>query len=385
MKRNIFLINCAAAFLWMAMYSYVPTLPAFASSLGATAVMLGVIGGAYGVMQILLRIPLGIVSDKTGKDKLLLIIGFVILTLSAVLFIFSSTVETVVFARGVAGAAAAWWVIISASYAKYNDEAKQVKAQGILSASSSMGKVLAALLGGITAQFFGLRAPFYVALIAALVGLVSMFFLKKPTTRETRTPPTASELLSLLKNKDLMIISGLCIFAQLQCFAVPTYFTSVAAENIGADPGQLGSLTLVYFLTVGLVSLFVGGRFYQRIGGIRVVVVAFVLCAVSCIPFFYHVNLSVIYVMQVVAGIGYGILTSALAGFAIKAVAPHQRSTATGIFQSVYAIGIFVGPVIAGGVIEAVSFDVAYWVVGIITVAAAVLSGVLIPKKYGEM
>ena len=385
MKRNLFLINFAAAFLWMAMYSYVPTLPAFATSLGATAVMLGIIGGAYGIMQILLRIPLGIISDKSGKDKLLLIIGFVILTVSAILFIFASTVETVVFARGVAGAAAAWWVIISASYAKYNDESKQVKAQGVLSASSNLGKVLAALFGGLSAQFFGLRAPFYFALGAAIIGLCAMFFLKTPKKAEKRTPPTLRELLSLLKNKDLMIISILCIFAQLICFAVPTYFTSVAAENIGADPGQLGSLTLVYFLTAGVISLFVGTRLYQKIGGIKVVVIAFALNAFSCLPVFYHMNLPVIYVMQVLSGIGYGILTSALAGFVIKAVMPHQRSTATGIFQSIYAIGIFIGPVIAGGVIEAVSFDAAYLTIGIITAAAAIASGLLIPKKYGKM
>lgn len=385
MKRNLILINFAAFFLWLAMYSYVPTLPAFAASLGATAVMLGVIGGAYGLMQILLRIPLGIFADKTGKDKLLLIIGFIILTLSAVLFLFSDTVEAVVFARGVAGAAAAWWVIISASYAKYNEESKQVKAQGVLSASSSMGKVLAALLGGLSAQFFGLRAPFYVALIAALTGLVAMFFLKAPAKPETRTPPTVKELLSLLKNRELVIISVLCLFAQLNCFAIPSYFTSVAAENIGADPGQLGGLMLVYFLTVALISLFVGGRLYRKIGGIKIVVASFILCAFSCIPMFYHMNLMVIYLMQAISGIGYGILTSALAGFVIKAVEPHQRSTATGIFQSLYAIGIFVGPVIAGGVIEAVSFDAAYWVIGIITVAAAVLCGLLLPKKYGKM
>lgn len=385
MKRNIILINCAAALLWMGMYSYVPTLPAFATSLGATAVMLGVIGGAYGVMQILLRIPLGIVSDKSGKDKLLLIIGFVILTVSAVLFLFANTVETVIFARGVAGAAAAWWVIISASYAKYNDEAKQVKAQGILNASSNLGKVFASLFGGLAAQFFGLRAPFYVALFSAIIGLVTMFFFKTSKAPEKRTPPTLKELLSLLKNKDLMIISILCIFAQLICFAVPTYFTSVAAENIGADPGQLGSLTLVYFLTAGVISLFVGTRFYQKIGGIKVVVIAFSLCAFSCIPVFYHMNLTVIYIMQVISGIGYGTLTSALAGFVIKAVAPHQRSTATGIFQSIYAIGIFIGPMIAGGVIQTASFDAAYLVIGAITAAAAIASGILIPKKYGKM
>ena len=74
-------------------------------------------------------------------------------------------------ARGVGGAAAAWWVVICASYSKYNEEDKQVKAQGLLNASSNMGKVVAALAGGLLAQAFGLHAPFYFAFLVALVGI----------------------------------------------------------------------------------------------------------------------------------------------------------------------------------------------------------------------
>ncbi|MEG0915187.1 MAG: MFS transporter, partial [Christensenellaceae bacterium] len=102
MKRNILVLNLAAAFIWMSMYSYVPTLPSYAMTLGANAVMIGVIGGAYGIMQIFLRIPLGILSDKTGKDKLILTIGFVILTISAFMFVFLKSPIWIVVARGVA-------------------------------------------------------------------------------------------------------------------------------------------------------------------------------------------------------------------------------------------------------------------------------------------
>ena len=132
MKRNIVIINLVAAFLWMSMYSYVPTLPAYATSLGATAAVVGAIGGAYGVMQIALRVPLGIISDKIGKDKFLLLIGFVILAVSGLMFIVAKDTFWVMMARGVGGAAAAWWVVICASYSKYNEEDKQVKAQGLL-------------------------------------------------------------------------------------------------------------------------------------------------------------------------------------------------------------------------------------------------------------
>lgn len=385
MRRNIIVINLVAAFLWMSMYSYVPTLPAYAISLGATAVVVGAIGGAYGVMQIILRVPLGIMLDKTGKDKLLMLIGFAVLALSALMFIFAPDNFWVLIARGVGGAAAAWWVVITASYAKYNDESRQVKAQGILNASSNMGKVVAALAGGLIAQTFGLHAPFYFAFIVAVIGIVCILFFKTPKITQAVTPPSGRQLLSLLKNRNLLIFSILAIFSQLLCFALPSYFTSVAAQNLGADSSQLGMLMVVYFLLSSVASLFVGTKLYRKIGGIKTIAISFAIGAISALPMFYHMDLTAIYLMQGLSGICYGITCGALAGFVIKAVEPPQRSTAMGILQSIFAIGIFLGPVIVGGVIETVSFDAAFWVIAVITLLAAILSLALIPKEYDKM
>ena len=385
MKRNIVIINLVAAFLWMSMYSYVPTLPAYATSLGATAAVVGAIGGAYGVMQIALRVPLGIISDKIGKDKFLLLIGFVILAVSGLMFIVAKDTFWVMMARGVGGAAAAWWVVICASYSKYNEEDKQVKAQGLLNASSNMGKVVAALAGGLLAQAFGLHAPFYFAFLVALVGIGCIMMFKTPQEEQKIVPPGGRELAALMKNKHLIVFSILAVFSQLLCFALPSYFTSVAAQNLGADSSQLGFLMVVYFLVTSISSLFVGTKLYKKIGGIKCIAVSFAIGAFSCLPMFYHMDITAIYVMQALSGICYGITCGALAGFVIKAVEPRYRSTATGILQSIFAIGIFLGPVIVGNVIEAASIDAAYWVIFTLTAAAAVLSLLLIPKEYDKM
>ncbi len=385
MKRNIIVLNLGLALLWMAMYSYVPTLPAYSMSLGATAAMVGMIGGAYGVMQIILRIPLGIVSDKLGKDKLLILIGFIILTISTIIFLTVDDVYGVLIARGVSGIAAAWAVVVCAVYAKCNAEENQVKGQGILNASSSMGKVFAALLGGLAAQAFGLRGPLVLSFFVAIAGICCVMMLKMPKQTQKVTPPSGRELLSLLKNKELIIFSVLAVFAQITCFALPSYFASVAAENLGADSASMGGLMLVYFLFTGLSSLLVGTRVYRKIGGIKCVAISFAVSAFTCIPMFYHVDLMTIYIMQAVSGIGYGVATGALSGYVIKSVEPRYRATAVGIFQSIFAIGIFAGPVIMGAVIEAVSFDAAFWVILAQTALAAILSMVLIPKKYDKI
>jgi predicted MFS family arabinose efflux permease len=395
MRKNIFLMNILVVFFWMSMYSYVPNLPEYAQSLGADAVVLGIIGGVYGIAQILIRIPIGTVSDKTGKNKRMLIVGSTVLAASAGILVLAQDTDMLIFGRLVAGAAAAWWVIQSATYAHYHHDEGQVKAQGVLSASANWGKLIAALAGGLLAQFFGLRSIF---VFAFAVALACVFLSTRitdgnqlqahPHTQEHDLPSkggTLAHLIPLFKNRDLMLFSSIGISFNILYFAAPTLFTAVAARDLGASSLDLGLLNVVFYLLAGGTSLFVGTRAYKKIGGIRVLALSFCITAVSCIPFFYHMNLATVYIMQALSGAGFGISAAAVAGFVIRAVLPHQRGAATGIFQSLFGIGIFIGPVIAGTITQWVSLDAAYWTLVAIQAATAIVCLVFIPKKYGAM
>lgn len=383
MRKNIIIMNLLVAFFWMTMYSYVPNLPEYSRSLGADAVVLGIIGGVYGIAQIILRIPIGATSDKTGKNKRILQIGMSVLALSCAILILADNTNLIIMGRLIAGAAAAWWVVLSATYADYHNDELQVKAQGVLSASSSWGKVAATAIGGLMAQLLGVRSIFVFAFAMAVICLILTSQLTDiPKTQKHRS---LKDVLPLFKNKDLIILSVIGILPQFLCFAAPTLFTMVAAEDMGASSFELGMLTTIFFLATGITSLFVGTRMYKKIGGINALAIAFLVSAVSLIPAFYHMNLAIVYLMQVVAGISYGITTSAIAGLVIRAVRPEQRGGATGIYQSVYAIGIFVGPVVAGNITKAFSFDASYWVLLVLSVASALLCYALIPKKYAAM
>ncbi len=395
MRKNIFLMNILVVCFWMSMYSYVPNLPEYAQSLGADAVVLGIIGGVYGIGQIIIRIPIGTVSDKTGKNKSMLIVGSMVLAVSAGILVLAQDTGMIIFGRLVAGAAAAWWVVQSATYAQYHHDEGQVRAQGVLAASANWGKLIAALAGGLLAQFFGLRSIFVFAFAVALACVfLSMRIMDTKrggahSQTEKHVLPvkggTLAHLIPLFKNRDLMLFSAIGISFNILYFAAPTLFTAVAARSLGASSLDLGLLNVVFYLLAGGASLFVGTGVYKKIGGIRVVSLSFLITAVSCIPFFYHINLATVYFMQAISGVGFGISTAAVAGFVIRAVQPHQRGAATGIFQSLFGIGIFIGPVIAGTVTQSVSLDAAYWTLVVIQAATAVFCLILIPKKYGAM
>jgi MFS family permease len=111
---------------------------------------------------------------------------------------------------------------------------------------------------------------------------------------------------------------------------------------------------------------------------------AFLISAFSFVPLFYR-DLPSIFFMQALSGLGFGIVSSATAGLVIRSVVPEQRGAAVGIYQSLYAAGVLIGPVVAGSITQAVSLEAAYWFLAGLSVAAALLCYLLIPKKYARM
>ena len=144
-------------------------------------------------------------------------------------------------------------------------------------------------------------------------------------------------------------------------------------------------ITVVYFGATAAFSFFVGSKVYKKIGGVNCLAISFIVGAVSCVPQFYHINIGMIYFMQVLSGVCYGIGSSALAGLVIRAVTPENKGGATGIFQSIYGVGILLGPLLAGILTDAMSFDFAYMVFFVICLVTALLCKVCINKKFESM
>src|SRR3989304_2860424 len=66
-------VACALSFiLYLGAYMRLPLVPLFASDLGATTVQVGMINAGFMVAAALLSLPLGLVSDRLGRKRLIL-------------------------------------------------------------------------------------------------------------------------------------------------------------------------------------------------------------------------------------------------------------------------------------------------------------------------
>jgi predicted MFS family arabinose efflux permease len=68
-------LGVIVALFWFSQYVYIPYQTPYLTALEVSAGFIGVIIGAYGITQMLLRIPAGLMADRSGSHKRFILLG----------------------------------------------------------------------------------------------------------------------------------------------------------------------------------------------------------------------------------------------------------------------------------------------------------------------
>ena len=349
---------------WYANYAFVPIFSTYCKASGASVAMIGVIASAYGLSQLISRVPFGILSDSLGKRKIfILTFGFgSILIASSVMALFPYPM-VLFFMRLLTGVSASSWVCATVMYSSYFDGKDSAKAISVMNMTSTSGQVAANLSGGLAADHISQAAPFCMSAVAAAAGLILCIFTveKKQATRENRKKPDIKGLLSVGKNRLLVIISLLAALSQYIAFGLAITYVPLVARGMGASDTELGVLSMCLPLA-GLPANFIAGTRllpYHR----RKHVIVGCIFAMSALSVIYMMVNSVGALIVVQSGLGFfrSLMFTVCMSMAIGGVAAEKRGSAMGFFQAVYSLGIFFGPLITGWVCEGMSMAAGFY------------------------
>lgn len=377
-QKHVVLFCILTVLFWGGQYTYVSTLTPYARSLGSSVQIIGLIGGSYGLMQLIFRIPIGVYSDIIQKRKPGVVLGVVFVALSGFCFLLFESPVGFLIARSFAGIAASFWVVFAVMFASYFED--QVRGISILSASQSAGMVIATLTGGLISQSISKTAPFTLTAIMGCIGIVLAFLLKEQKYETHRVK--IKELAEITKERSVIFFSFLGILLQFVTFGTAYVFTPLVAKNLGACDTQLGILTFLFTLPGVFASLFIGTKIFRRIGFKNGLGISFLLMATTCIPITLVKSMSLLFVIQFVAGFGRGICFAGLLSNIIISVPKEKKGTATGFYQAIYALGIFLGPIFTGLLGDGTTFLLPYSIMGLISLAAAIITFAFYDRQF---
>lgn len=370
-------IFCAVTVLyWFSLYTYVPILPVYASSLGASYKLVGLVVGSYGVTQLLLRIPQGILSDRWRKRKIFVVTAMGVSAISAIGMQLFPDVTALLIFRGLSGVAATAWVIMVVLFASYFSPSEAPKAYGIMNSVSFTGQVAGMFAGGLVAERWGWSAAFVLAAAGAMLGLILSLFVRESVPK-AGTPMRLAQVPSIVRNFHVLLAAVMAILVQLLVYGTVFGFVPLAARNLGATNFELGLLTTLSALPSIVASMLSGTWFVRRMGRQRTLCAGFLMLSVSVAVVPFLDSMIQLYGSQLIGGFGRGLVFPLLMALSVKSVGEETKATAMGVFQSLYAFGMFLGPVMVGFVGDMAGLNAGFWLCALVG-----LAGVGIAARY---
>lgn len=358
-------------FFWFSQSSYLSYIGPTLRTMDATATLIGMVGGVYGFVQMACRIPMGIAADKYNLQKLYIILGGALAAASGLgIFVTFSPMGFLIF-RALAGLASSTWVCFSVTYAGYFEESESPRAMSMLNSANYTGKLAGLLLVGLIANTFGTRMVFIAAFLAGVICFILSLFVKP--ARPSAHPLTVGELLGVMKNKNLLVTSCFALVVQFVNFATTYQFSPIMARRLGAGDFTLAAANMVT-TAVLIIATVSAGKFLLKMFSARTLLMFGLAClSIYCFGVGLADKLYILFILQAFAGMGEGLCVSILMGLCIKEIEPEKKSTAMGVFSAIYGLGMTVGPIFMGILIDSFGYTPAFMVIGIIAAVTFLL------------
>lgn len=375
-KREIRIFKIFTFWFWFSNYILNPYMSPYAQQLGATNVIIGFLVSAYSVAQIILKLPLGIVSDRIGRKKIFIVIGAAITLVAELGMYFSANVGGLIAFRLLQGIAVSAWVCATVLFASYLPPEQAVNATIELQIMNFGGTLTGYFLGGIVSSSFGYRSVFLVAALGALCAFVFTLLIREDKCMKAE-PVRTAQLVKVAKSPFLLLVTTVCMVGQMILATTTWGFTPTLAVSLGAKPMQVSLLSVCASVPGLICSLFISRRLIALWGEKKIVLLATFFEALFCFTQPLNPNLPMLAVNCCLSGLFHSMSYSVLLGLSIKHYPNRIRAAAMGFMQSFYCVGLFIGPVIAGWVNDLYGIQAGFKVIGLISFIAPVLVIVL--------
>jgi len=330
---------------WLAHYIYMPTLPVYLLSKTGSLARVGTVLAMYGLWQAVVRLPLGLLVDVVGRRKLFILGGIALAGLGSLTLCWAGGYAGLLAGRSLVGISMGTWVLQVVVFSAFYAPHEAVRAGAVLTLVSSLAKLLGTSLTGYLNTLGGYSLAFLFS--ASVIGLAMVSLapvsVPIPAVEEQKT----TFLRDLLKNKTVIYPSLLAIVNQFINFSVTFGFLPMLAGQMGAGDVVKGLLVSTNILALILGNVLVTGV-AKRINPVTLMALSFGLFTIGVGGTALAYRLSLLFVLQALLGLAHGIGYPTLIGSTIREVPHNQRATAMGLHQTVYALGMFVGPWLSG-------------------------------------
>ncbi len=326
-------------------------------------VSIPLLGGA------LLRIPMGIFSDKFGS-RIVALCGMIATMIPLTIgWLFATSMNEVYLMAILLGVAGASFAVALPLASKWYPPQYQGLVMGIAGAGNS-GTVFATFFAPRLAKVYGWHAVFGLALIPLAIAFIVFFFLAKDSTLVKSQPKSIADFLKPLRSRDALLFSLFYSITFGGFVGLASFLPIFFHDQFALDKITAGNATALCVLAGSFVRP-VGGYLADKFGGVKVLTIifliigalAFVISGMHSLP----ITLTSFVALMLCLGSGNGSVFQ-LVPVRFK----NEVGVITGFVGAFGGLGGFFLPNILGSIKSLTgSYSYGYIVFGVISLTAA--------------
>lgn len=312
--------------------------------LSLTPVLAAQIAAGYGLMSLIVRLPMFLASDIFKRRKVFIQIALFLLILTSFLVAFNANYLTLYLSSLSLGISATMLALFNVIFSETFSKDKAAVSVSILSIAPLLAEFMAAPIQYILTMdtYKQFNYMWLVSGVIALITFVLTFMMKD--YRPVDSDFSFNKVKVVLKHKSFIYI---CLLAVLLSFIK---FSTSGANMIayGKTDLNMTPLMLAYidavFAVPQLIAGVLVGVYLTRKWGIQKTL----LFLLGCLLTFYIIALYVnnpyiIYFSYTLNGLGYGGAYNILIALAMQYFDREYRNISMGIYQAFFALGIYYG------------------------------------------
>ncbi|MCU1446987.1 MFS transporter [Cryobacterium sp.] len=378
--EQILAITCLIAATQMVWGILVPILPAFASEMGISADLIGMLVAGFGIGRVLANIPAGLLGRRVNRASLLVIGALGVVVFSALSGLVGSF-ELLLALRVLTGVAGG--IAITSGQTLLADSVERTslaRAMALLQGLQLAGGAVGPALGGLVATTFGMRAPFFVSgavCFAFLCWIVLRRRLWRSLSEVIAVAEPAAPVGGPRRSTSFVAVCAVGFSVFFSRFGVQqTLLPLIAYQALGFSVGTLGVLFSGMAVLNIVCAIFLGGL-SDRVGRKRVIVGTLVAAGAATVAFALPMQPVLFIGLMLAFGLATSIGGPVPAAYVAEIAAGSRRGPAIGIYRTFGDLAGIVGPIVIGLVIHLFGFTVAIVVSSVVAFIAALVFALL--------
>ena len=370
-KRAAVSLASVFAFRMLGLFMLMPVLAIYGQELeGFTPIWIGFAIGAYGLTQAVLQIPMGRLSDKIGRKKVI-VGGLAVFALGSVIAALAESIQMVTVGRALQGMGAIASALLAFASDLSRDE-QRPKVMAVIGMSIGMSFAFAMLLGPIVAASWGIAGVFWLTAILAVCGIFIVTMLVPSAINKAPKGDTLasfSDIKKLIKHPQLARLNAGVLLLHLTLTTIFVVLPSQLIKDglVAENHWQLyiPVLFLAFFLMVPVMIVAIKKEKEKQafIGSVMVLIVSMLSMSMWANSV---VGIAVCMLLYFVA---FNFLEATMPALVSRIAPASQKGSAMGGYSSSQFLGAFLGGMLGGYVAQTTSTQAVF--------AAAALVGVI--------